>query len=146
MKVNQLILLLIIMLLYILFKKLEIYLGNANLGNLFRNPELNIIIISFSFSLVLLILLCVLKKSNIIDQFVFEVTPAKLCDGGPYMWSSNPELQKFCSSVSEKDIKSVSCPIGYHGRPVHFNYTPESNSKWENSRCDGEPKFNTAVL
>ena len=61
-----------------------------------------------------------------IDNFHFEVTPEKLCDNGPYMWTSNKELGKFCSQFSPQDMSNYECSHGYHGRPVmQPGYIPE---------------------
>lgn len=71
-----------------------------------------------------------------IDRFHFEVSPEKLCEGGPYMWSSaSPEKQAYCNSLSPQQYNAFNCPAGFSGRPVHWNYTPESDSKWQNTRC-----------
>jgi len=77
------------------------------------------------------------------DMFHFEVTPEKLCEGFPYMQSSDPELFNYCSkllstSSGVQKFDSVNCsnPV-FVGRPLaRFEYTPESDSKWENKRCN----------
>lgn len=78
-----------------------------------------------------------------VDNFHFEVTPAKKCEGYPYMQSSDPKLLQFCTDLLSTpkgvdEYDSVNCcgGCGYVGRPLAtFEYTPESNSKWENERC-----------
>lgn len=71
-----------------------------------------------------------------IDRFHFEVSPEKTCEGGPYMWSSaSPEKQAYCNSLSPQQYSAFNCPAGFNGRPVHWQYTPESDSKWQNTRC-----------
>ena len=77
----------------------------------------------------------ILLKNNK-DGFHFELTPEKHCDGGPYMWSSSPEKQALCSKFSKQDLSKYNCPVGFHGRPVNFNYSAESNSQWKNERCN----------
>ena len=70
------------------------------------------------------------------DNFNFEVTPEKLCDGGPYMWSE--KNAKMCSELSNDKYYKYNCQGGlYNGRPVNFEYTPLSDDEWENSRCTG---------
>ena len=69
------------------------------------------------------------------DGFHFELTPQKYCEGGDYMRSSSPEKQKFCSQFSEVDMSRYECPSGFVGAPVNWNYTPESDDKWQNTRC-----------
>jgi hypothetical protein len=41
------------------------------------------------------------------------------CAEGPYMYTSNPELQAKCAGVTTKE-----CGTGYYGKPVHFSYSP----------------------
>lgn len=77
---------------------------------------------------------------NCPDNFTFEVTPAKLCSGGPYMYSSNPEKQQLCNSISPEEMSRYTCPSGFHGAPVHFDYDPLSDDNWENNMCKD---FNT---
>lgn len=80
------------------------------------------------------------------DGFQFQVTPAKMCEGGPYMYSSAPqELQDYCNNLlstpeGRYQLASVSCPNGYVGSPKYFQYTPESNHLWENERCNPPKK------
>ena len=67
------------------------------------------------------------------DNFNFEVTPEKLCQGGPYMYSSNPEKLKYCQSLSPDSYFRYNCPCGFSGRPAVFQYTPLSDDKWQNT-------------
>jgi hypothetical protein len=76
------------------------------------------------------------------DNFDFRVSRPKLCQGGPYMLSSAPqEVQDYCNNLwsTEKgrnEYASMNCTApGFVGRPLHFEYTPESNANWENERC-----------
>jgi hypothetical protein len=76
------------------------------------------------------------------DGFHFEVTPPKICEGGPYLWSSAPqEVQDYCNKLfstpeGQLEYAQYNCCGGlYNGRPLSFEYSPESNSKWENERC-----------
>ena len=73
------------------------------------------------------------------DNFFFELTPEKYCEGGPYMWSSNPEKQKFCSKFSKADMAKYECPSGFVGAPIWRggagNQPAESNDQWKNTRC-----------
>lgn len=65
------------------------------------------------------------------------------CAGGPYMYTSNPDMQAKCSSVTDKE-----CGTGYHGKPVHFSYSPitSQNSSWGNSLCDTPTPSSLLVL
>jgi len=74
------------------------------------------------------------------DDFFFQVTPQKQCDGGPYMYSSNPEKQKLCSKFSKQELAQYSCPSGFDGRPVHWRRNDMSDSHWNNTMCDGNFK------
>jgi hypothetical protein len=73
------------------------------------------------------------------DDFHFELTPEKHCEGGPYMWTSDPEKQKFCSKFTKADMARYECGVGFHGAPIWRggagNQPPESNSNWKNERC-----------
>jgi hypothetical protein len=82
------------------------------------------------------------------ENFFFELTPQKQCDGGPYMYSSNPAKKALCSKFSQSDLDRYECGRGYVGRPVWWNYSPESDSKWQNGRCSkiGVPEPDPQVL
>ena len=89
------------------------------------------------------ILLIVYKLSqNNGENFSFQVSGPKLCQGYPYMQSSaSPELQKYCHHLmstpeGQHEYAQMNCGNGFHGRPVHWSYTPESDHNWENTRCD----------
>jgi len=110
-----------------------------------NNISINQILVIGGFSLVMSILLIVMYKllkindtNNSKDSFDFRVTPEKLCDGGPYMWGSGEKL-KLCSELvnNKKDYLMYNCPLGlYNGRPVQFEYTPQSDKNWLNKSCD----------
>ena len=84
------------------------------------------------------------KNSCQTDSFDFEVTPAKKCQGFPYMQQSGPE-HDFCQNLLSTPsgvtaYEDVNCGRGYAGRPLpYFEYTPESNDKWESERCTQGP-------
>jgi hypothetical protein len=92
-----------------------------------------------------LILLLVYKFGKIhkcqSDGFHFEVTPAKQCQGFPYLQTSDPKLYEYCENLfstpeGRKEYAMVNCTTpGFVGRPVHFSRTPMSNDKWENEMC-----------
>jgi hypothetical protein len=133
MKKQTILLFLFLTLFFILFNQTENHLFIS-----FKraNPDLFVIILSSIFSLSLLFIFNFVKKNSMIDPFVFEVSGPKLCDGGPYMYSSNPELKKYCDSLSQDTLNQFECSVGYHGRPVNFSYTPESDADWKNTRCN----------
>ena len=66
------------------------------------------------------------------EGFFFQVTPIKMCDGGPYMYSSDPKKLAFCSQFTPQQLAQYECPVGYTGRPVHWERDTMSNSQWKN--------------
>lgn len=94
----------------------------------------------------LLLLILVYKYGKVAylqtDNFHFEVTPEKLCQGFPYMQTSDPQLFSVCSKLlstpkGNAEFAKYNCTeSGFGGAPVHFEFTPLSNDKWENERCD----------
>jgi len=87
------------------------------------------------------------------ESFHFELPLSKRCEGFPYMQSSNPKLLKKCAdmlstSQGRHDYAQVNCgTAGFNGRPVHYNYTPESNAMWENERCNPpHPQYNNPCV
>lgn len=73
-----------------------------------------------------------IKKKTADESFYFEISDAKKCAPGPYMRSSNPALQKLCENVTKEEIAQFACGKGFSGRPVHWEYTPMSDAKWNN--------------
>lgn len=67
---------------------------------------------------------------------------AKACRGGPYMWQGTSPRAKFCQALAStpegrEKIASYECGAGYSGMPGKgFQFTPDSNSTWNNARCD----------
>lgn len=59
---------------------------------------------------------------------LFSPCVSKRCAGGPYMYTSNPYLQTLCQGVSNEELAQVACGKGFHGRPVHFDYSGLSES------------------
>lgn len=59
---------------------------------------------------------------------LFSPCVSKRCAGGPYMYTSNPYLQSLCQGVSNEELAQVACGKGFHGRPVHFDYSGLSES------------------
>jgi hypothetical protein len=109
---QKLLFLLEIFLLFMIFYKFQF--------NYFDNELGNNIAISLIFTISAWIILEV-NKNNVWskDNFLFEVTPEKRCDGGSYMYSSDPELQKLCGQFSNKDLSNYECSHGYTGRPIN---------------------------
>lgn len=54
---------------------------------------------------------------------LFEPDLLRRCAQGSYMYSDNPQLGAFCSSVPPSVLQAAACPRAYHGRPFHMSYT-----------------------
>tara|TARA_B110000008_G_C16868759_1_gene523915 strand:+ start:288 stop:674 length:387 start_codon:yes stop_codon:yes gene_type:complete len=81
------------------------------------------------------------------DNFRFEVTNAKRCEGGPYMTQSGPDhdmCKKLLSTPKgQNKYDMFNCSGEYNGRPLNFGpLTPLSNDKWENTSCDKPQTIN----
>jgi hypothetical protein len=104
-----------------------------------KKPMMVSMFATLIFTILLLILLRLFaKKGESKDGYqLLEISPAKKCIGGPYMWGDvNSPTFKYCSDPkNQQAIKDVSCCLGFVGMPVKYSYTPESDSQWENPRC-----------
>ena len=126
---NVIIFYILLALLFYVFSKAGIFISDY----LKMNIDVSLILLGFLFTG----LVFLLKKMNDVkDSFHFELTPEKKCDGGPYMYSSDPEKQKLCSQFTQEQLDQYSCCRGFHGRPVWWSRTDESNSNWENTMCN----------
>ena len=96
-------------LLFIVFSEIKIEVNN--------NAMVNKILSALFFTIASFAIYS-LNMSDMFENFNFQVSPEKLCDGGPYMWSSDPERQKMCSQFSQQDLNNFECSNGYVGRPV----------------------------
>lgn len=67
---------------------------------------------------------------------LFSPCIAKRCSGGPYMMTGNPHLQEICQNIPNYKLAQIACGKAFNGKPVHFDYTPLSDWKWENERCN----------
>ena len=73
------------------------------------------------------------------EGFFFELTPEKKCDGGPYMYSSDPERQALCAQFSQSDLSRYNCGPGFEGRPIWRGGAGNgtlSNANWKNESCN----------
>lgn len=126
---KQIIFYILVFLLFFIIAKSSLYFSNR----LKINQDLSLFIGALLLTGVILLLN---KFDYTKDDFFFEVTPEKLCGGGKYMRTSDPELQKMCSKFSKKQLDEFNCPVGFHGRPVNYQYSNMSDSNWENTICD----------
>ena len=110
------------------------------------NHEVYLLLSAAVYAIIVLLVLHLLKLK---ENFHFEVSPYKKCAGGPYMYSSDPELKAFCDSIPQSQLDQAFCnngvnngwdrkSHGFIGMPVHFDYTPMSDDKWENHMCDDQ--------
>ena len=67
------------------------------------------------------------------DNFTFQVTPGKLCSGGPYMRSSSPEKQELCNSLPPEEIQRYTCPNNELNQPIYLERSPISDDRWQNN-------------
>lgn len=121
----------IFLLFYVLSK------SSGYVGTYFKlNNDVSLLLFSLVFTGVVFLL----KNLGNKDNFYFELTPEKHCEGGSYLYSSDPVKKKFCSQFSQSDIANYSCCNGFHGAPVHWERTSMSDDKWNNKMCDGNFK------
>jgi hypothetical protein len=121
------------------FSKGALLMGpKMKLGN-----TVSLLIMSFLGALLLILVYKFGKIAHCqADGFHFEVTPAKKCQGFPYMQSSDPELLNYCGKLlstprGRREYDMVNCRNpGYLGRPVTFDRTSMSNDMWENEMCN----------
>ena len=107
--------------------------AEMKLGN-----TVSILITSFFGALLLMLVYKFAKIAHCqADGFHFEVTPAKKCQGFPYMQSTNPELLKYCGELlstpqgqREYSVFNCGCPA------TTFHRTPMSNDMWKNEMCN----------
>jgi len=75
------------------------------------------------------------------DDFHFDVTMAKKCEGYPYMTQNgkqHEECKKFMETEQgRREYMRYNCRGGqYNGRPLYLYTTPMSNKNWKNEMCD----------
>lgn len=76
------------------------------------------------------------------EDFLFELTPAKICDGGSYM-SSTGWRKKFCDEFmstekGQKEYTMYNCGAGTKGRPLNNlkDFPNISGPNFTNEACD----------
>lgn len=140
---------------YVFFALIFIVLFFFGRASIYIHPKLKDTNINVTFIVIAmfvsLLLILIFKAGKIVndcpktgesESFRFEVTPAKLCQGGPYMISSAPkELQDYCQKLwstpeGQCEYAKVNCiKPEFSGRPLRFLRTPMSNDNWENEMC-----------
>jgi hypothetical protein len=117
------------------------FLFTALPNMLMRVPVAGNIVLQLMFAGIILLAGYLLKLPDAFATESFRmltISPEKKCELGPYTWGpkDSPTFQ-FCSDPANRaTIDAMTCANGFVGRPVHFNYTPESNAQWRNTRCD----------
>jgi len=77
-------------------------------------------------------------------QRLFEPDIVKRCAEGSYMYSDNPQLGAFCSTVPPEVMSKVACSRAFVGRPYHMSYTVPSNvcgCSVQGPSCCSQPKL-----
>lgn len=151
MKTKLLLLLLLLSFLYIHFvtKKGQYEININEIKSFITNPDnsdktailLSTVLIIFLVFIYNLIHMCpsnvsikkkVVEKEEIKskDNFTFSVTPERRCCSGIY------KNKKHINDCNKLDIKNKCCraPGLYNGKPVNFEYTPDTNDFWVNKR------------
>ena len=79
------------------------------------------------------------------DNFTFEVTPSKKCCNN---YLAGPECARFYDTPEGiSELHATCCGGGFSGRPVHYEFNPDSDQNWEDKRCNPPPTgFWPAVL
>jgi hypothetical protein len=76
------------------------------------------------------------------DQPMLKITPEKLCQMPhltDYECAGEPWENLQCEQFSMQQLQMYNCMTpGFNGRPVHFEYSPESGPDWKNARCVGD--------
>ena len=66
---------------------------------------------------------------------MLNITPGKVCGGGPYMLQGSSLRVRQCDQVSCEERQKYKCNRGYTGMKSELpKYTPLSNHMWENER------------
>lgn len=82
-----------------------------------------------------------LSKIGDASENFWDVSPAAMCKGGPYMWQGDSDTAKMCREMAKNTdgrcaIASYNCPTGFIGTPkIPFYYSPLSGDSWKNERC-----------
>lgn len=111
------------------------------------DPNMKHLLISL-FVVTILIVIFFLARLNENTENFWDVSPAALCRGGPYMWQGDSETAKMCKEMAATEegscaISSYNCPTGYIGTPkIPFYYSPLSGDSWQNERCTHETSCN----
>lgn len=92
-----------------------------------------------ALSVLLLVVIAVVAFALYTNKYMekFLIDPLTKCCGGRYMWGScDSPTFKYCSDPkNEEGIAKTCCSGGCHGKPLTFEYTPETDGQWNNPRC-----------
>lgn len=107
---KQIIFFILVFILFFLFAKCS-HICSSKLSLI---PDVSLLLGALVFTVLLALLYNVTNVAECKDGFQFEVSPVKKCCGGPYMYSSNPELQEFCDKVTPEQKSQMCCGVGFH--------------------------------
>ncbi len=134
-------------LMFLLFY-LVIKLSQYWLANIKANPELILIMIGavYTLTMIAVFYLSDLATAEPYKEKFWDVDVAAQCKGGPFFWQTDDDpLAKKCRELASTTqgqcaLDSFNCPVGFNGTPrLPFEYTPLSNDRYQNERCDGTP-------
>ncbi len=78
------------------------------------------------------------SPKNVVDPMKnFKPSLASRCQGGAYMYSSNPVLSQACENAPYLYTFSTCKQPGFQGRPITFEYLNLSDSRWKNPLACG---------
>jgi len=91
-----------------------------------------------------LIFTCLVVLSyRLLEPYRKEGFTARMCRGGPYMYSGEGWFSQMCRRLAETvegraEIDKYNCKKGYNGLPKEFpKYSSHSDSNWKGIQCDG---------
>lgn len=106
-------------------------------------PSYVFLAVSAIIYIVVIILLFNLLGLNSREKYrMLEINPATKCVLGRYTWGSPDSVKyQFCSRPEvQVETAKLNCGNGYINRPRNWNsqwnFTPQSNSDWANTRCE----------
>lgn len=108
------------------------------------NSDMAYIIVGLVYTLIIVSLFFLAKLQT--NEGFWDITDAARCKGGPYFWQGDSVTSQMCEKMAETPegrvaISGYNCPSGYVGQPgLPFYYSPLSNDKWQNERCEDGPE------
>ena len=126
---NQIVFIALLVLFFFILSRTSVFISESHNVNI----ELLLIVSGIIFVVLVVVFKNMLCETK--DKFYWELTPEKHCDGGSYMYSSDPAKKKYCSQFTPEQLRQYQCGTGFHGRPVTYERTQDSNDTWQNELC-----------